>query len=107
MAELWPVGSLPGSNLLRAALEKGGGKRKRLPRPVSGGFRRRCWHGSEPDNLDFDADVSTWPNGGVEPTQVAEWAGNSVQVLLRAYAKCIAGCEAINRAEPDNVREPE
>ena len=29
--------------------------------------------------------LSTWLNGGVEPTQVAEWAGNSVQVLLRVY----------------------
>ncbi|MDQ2792125.1 MAG: integrase, partial [Actinomycetota bacterium] len=35
--------------------------------------------------------VSTWLNGGVAPTQVAEWAGHSVAVLLRVYAKCIAG----------------
>ncbi len=41
--------------------------------------------------------LSTWLNGGVEPTQVAEWAGNSVQVLLRVYAKCIAGRDEINR----------
>jgi integrase len=41
--------------------------------------------------------LSTWLNGGVEPTQAAEWAGNSVQVLLRVYAKCIAGREDINR----------
>ena len=41
--------------------------------------------------------LSTWLNGGVEPTQVAEWAGNSVQVLLRIYAKCIAGRDEINR----------
>jgi len=41
--------------------------------------------------------LSTWLNGGVEPTQVAEWAGNSVQVLLRVYAKCIAGRDDINR----------
>lgn len=26
-------------------------------------------------------------------TQVAEWAGHSVAVLLRVYAKCIAGQE--------------
>ena len=37
------------------------------------------------------AAVSTWLNGGVAPTQVAEWAGHSVAVLLRVYAKCIAG----------------
>lgn len=37
------------------------------------------------------AAVSTWLNGGVAPTQVADWAGHSVAVLLRVYAKCIAG----------------
>ncbi|MGB8198120.1 MAG: hypothetical protein WCF33_00220, partial [Pseudonocardiaceae bacterium] len=37
------------------------------------------------------AAVSTWLNGGVPPTQVAEWAGHSVAVLLRVYARCIAG----------------
>ena len=41
--------------------------------------------------------LSTWLNGGVEPTQVAEWAGNSVQVLLKVYAKCIAGRDEVNR----------
>jgi integrase len=35
--------------------------------------------------------VSTWLNGGVPPAQVAEWAGHSVAVLLRIYAKCIDG----------------
>jgi len=35
--------------------------------------------------------VSTWLNGGVPPAQVAEWAGHSVAVLLRVYAKCIDG----------------
>jgi integrase len=37
------------------------------------------------------AAVSTWLNAGVPATQVAEWAGHSVAVLLRVYAKCIAG----------------
>ena len=37
------------------------------------------------------AAVSTWLNGGVPATQVAEWAGHSVAILLRVYAKCIAG----------------
>ncbi|MCO6004505.1 integrase [Actinoallomurus purpureus] len=37
------------------------------------------------------AAVSTWLNAGVAPPQIAEWAGHSVDVLLRAYAKCIAG----------------
>jgi integrase len=35
--------------------------------------------------------LSTWLNGGVPPTQVAEWAGHSVDVLLRIYAKCLVG----------------
>ncbi len=29
--------------------------------------------------------------GGVYPTQVAEWAGHGVDVLLRIYAKCVVG----------------
>ena len=37
------------------------------------------------------AAVSTWLNAGVAPAQVAEWAGHTVDVLLRVYAKCIAG----------------
>ena len=37
------------------------------------------------------AAVSTWLNGGVPPTTVAEWAGHSVQVLLEVYAKCLDG----------------
>jgi integrase len=41
--------------------------------------------------------LSTWLNAGVDPTQVAEWAGNSVAVLLRVYAKCIAGRDEIAR----------
>jgi integrase len=39
--------------------------------------------------------VSTWLNGGVPPAQVAEWAGHSVAVLLRVYAKCIDGQDRI------------
>ena len=37
------------------------------------------------------AAVSTWLNAGVPAPQVADWAGHSVDVLLRVYAKCIAG----------------
>jgi integrase len=43
------------------------------------------------------AAVSTWLNGGVAPTQIAEWAGHSVAVLLQIYAKCIAGQEEAAR----------
>lgn len=35
------------------------------------------------------AAVSTWLASGVPVAQVAEWAGHSVDVLLRVYAKCL------------------
>ncbi len=68
---------------------------------------RRAWIKSAPDGSErrrsrprrsrrrpYDlrhACLSTWLNGGVYPTQVAEWAGHSVDVLLRIYAKCVVG----------------
>lgn len=39
------------------------------------------------------AAVSTWLNNDVEGTRVAKWAGHSLAVLLRVYAKCQAGGE--------------
>jgi integrase len=39
--------------------------------------------------------LSTWLNGGVYPTQVAEWAGHGVDVLLRIYAKCVVGQDEV------------
>jgi hypothetical protein len=33
----------------------------------------------------------------VPPAQVAEWAGHSVNVLLRVYAKCIDGQDEVAR----------
>ena len=38
--------------------------------------------------------LSGWLSAGVPPTQVAKWAGHSVDVLLRIYAKCIDGQDA-------------
>lgn len=43
-----------------------------------------------PDDLRHAA-VSTWLKATADPPQVAEWAGHSVAVRLRVYAKCIAG----------------
>lgn len=38
----------------------------------------------------------TWRlNSGVPPTQVAEWAGNSADVLMRVYAHCVTGLEDV------------
>jgi integrase len=35
--------------------------------------------------------LTTWLNHGIPPAQVAEWAGNSVPVLLATYARRISG----------------
>ncbi|HTJ33563.1 MAG TPA: hypothetical protein VL738_10070 [Dactylosporangium sp.] len=43
------------------------------------------------------AAVSLWLNAGVPGTQVAEWAGHSVNVLLKVYARCIEGQEGTAR----------
>ncbi|WP_017587642.1 tyrosine-type recombinase/integrase [Nocardiopsis ganjiahuensis] len=37
--------------------------------------------------------VSTWLNAGVSETLVAQWAGHSVAVLKKIYAKCLVGEE--------------
>jgi hypothetical protein len=37
------------------------------------------------------AAVSTWLKATADAPQVADWAGHSVAVLLRVYAKCISG----------------
>lgn len=58
------------------------------------------------------AAVSLWLNAGVPPTQVAEWAGHSVNVLLKVYAKCVYGQEEVARTRIEAalvlpaVREP-
>jgi integrase len=39
--------------------------------------------------------LSTWLNSGVDATEVAERAGNSVEVLLGRYAKCIDGRQKV------------
>lgn len=39
------------------------------------------------------AAVSTWLDAGVAPKQVAAWAGHSVEVLMRVYAKILSGKE--------------
>ncbi|MEU9835808.1 hypothetical protein AB0D67_30095 [Streptosporangium sp. NPDC048047] len=49
-------------------------------------------YGSPPAKRVYDprhARPSTWLNTGTSPRRVAEWAVNSVEVLLRTYAKCL------------------
>jgi integrase len=43
------------------------------------------------------AAVSTWLNGGVPATDVAEWAGHSVEILPRIYATSLDGGESMLR----------
>lgn len=47
------------------------------------------------------AAVSLWLNAGVPPTQVAEWAGHSVHVLMKVYAACLDGQDVAARAKID------
>jgi integrase len=49
------------------------------------------------------AAVSLWLNAGVPAPQVAEWAGHSVNVLLKVYAKCIDGQEDAAKRRIENV----
>jgi integrase len=39
--------------------------------------------------------LPTWLNAGVPPARVAEWAGHSVEVLLRIYTNCVDGDDQI------------
>jgi len=100
------------TRLLRSHLRDfGTGRDGRLFTGVQGGelptiTYRRAWikarrealtpeeHASPLARRPYDlrhACLSTWLNGGVPPTQVAEWAGHSLDVLLRIYAKCLIG----------------
>jgi integrase len=49
------------------------------------------------------AAVSLWLNAGVPATQVAEWAGHSVNVLLRVYASCIVGQDETSRRQVERL----
>jgi integrase len=41
--------------------------------------------------------VTGWLNAGVDPAQVAAWAGHRVTVLMRVYVRCIVGRDDIAR----------
>lgn len=75
-------------------------------RPLATVTYRRSWDRARKAAFDADeyasplgrrpydlrhACLSTWLNGGVAPAQVAEWAGHSVEVLLRTYVRCLDG----------------
>lgn len=50
--------------------------------------------------------LSTWLSAGVPPTQVAQWAGHGVDVLLRVYAKCLDDTEPLALARIESVLAP-
>ncbi len=52
------------------------------------------------------AALSTWLNAGVPAPQVAEWAGHSVDVLLRVYAKCISGQQHEAKRRIEEATQP-
>jgi integrase len=52
------------------------------------------------------AAVSTWLNAGVPAPQVAQWAGHSVSVLLRVYAKCITGQQEDAKRRIEDATRP-
>jgi integrase len=110
-AHLAEFGTAPDGRLFRAVRSGG---------PVSDSVYGRTWQKARTAALSaadarsplarrpYDlrhAAVSTWLNAGVPATQVAEWAGHSVHVLLRVYAKCIVGQdEAARRRIEDAMR---
>jgi len=52
--------------------------------------------------------LSTWLNAGLDPTEVAERAGNTVEILLARYAKCLHGRHLVaNKRIDDLLREYE
>lgn len=52
------------------------------------------------------AAVSTWLRAIGDPAQVAEWAGHSVLVLLRVYAKCVHGTQTESLQKILDMTEP-
>jgi hypothetical protein len=49
------------------------------------------------------AALSTQLSAGVDPADVARRAGNSIEVLLRIYAKFITGRDEINNGKIDQI----
>ncbi|WP_436773194.1 hypothetical protein [Yinghuangia sp. YIM S09857] len=55
-----------------------------------------------PYNLTHAA-LSSCPNGGINPTEVADRAANTVEVLMSRYAKCLDCREAINNRKIEKL----
>lgn len=76
---------------------------------LAGSVYRRAWHRAREKVLTAEEAASPmgkrvydlrhtrlteWLNANIPPAEVAAWAGNSVEVLLRNYALCIDGQQA-------------
>ncbi len=50
----------------------------------------------------------TWRlNSGVPPAEIAAWAGHSVEMLMRTYARCVTGMEDVWISRMDKTLHPE
>ena len=67
-------------------------RKRRAAAAAYGALTSATWRAETPgQSVRTSTAVSTWLNGGVSPTTVAEWAGHSVEILLKIYAKCLDG----------------
>jgi len=49
----------------------------------------------------------TWRlNSGIQAPEVAKWAGHSVEVLTRTYARCVAGLDDVWVKRMDEALKP-
>lgn len=66
------------------------GKARKARKAVLQGHECRSPTGKKPYDLRHTC-LITWLNSGVPAAQVAEWAGDSLPILVAVYARCIAG----------------
>lgn len=107
-AHLTTFGTSRDDRLFTTRRGPGGRYRPTLGQPFSSSAYGRVWQKARARALTVEqqasplarrpydlrhAAVSLWLNAGVPATQVAEWAGHSVAVLLRVYAACLDGAE--------------
>ena len=77
----------------------------RLPRDFTASSNVATWAGFATTSR--HAAVSLWLNAGVSAPQVAEWAGHSVHVLMKVYAKCIDGQQEAAKRRIENALRTE
>jgi integrase len=93
-----PNPSWPAIHLVTGLVEGPG----RLPHPRAAGLTA--------DEAPYDLRHSgvTWRlNSGVPPAEIAVWAGHSVEMLMRTYARCVTGMEDVWITRIDKTLHPE